>query len=101
MLFVCRPYHLSDDEADRWMRSQAAPLVDAAAVDSVRLSRLQAPAAWGGGDWDWLIEFYCRGAEEARRTAREEVLRDMVADLRLLGMNPRLVLADGTRLLEG
>jgi hypothetical protein len=101
MLFVRRPYHLSDDEADRWIRIQAAPLAGAAAVDSVRLSRLQAPAARGGGDCDWLIEFHCRGAEEARRAARDEVLRDMIADLRLLGMNPRLVLADGTRPVEG
>ena len=82
------------------MRIQAAPLADTAAVESVRLSRLQAPAA-GGGDWDWLIEFHCRGAEDARRAARDEVLREMVADLRLLGMNPRLVLADGTRPLGG
>jgi hypothetical protein len=101
MLFVRRPYHLSDDEADRWMRKQAAPLADAAAVESIHISRLHAPAARGGGDWDWLIEFHCRGAEDASRAAREEVLRDMVADLRLLGMNPRLVLADGTRPLEG
>jgi hypothetical protein len=51
MLFVRRPYHLSDDEADRWMRKQAAPLADAAAVESIHISRLQAPAARGGGDW--------------------------------------------------
>lgn len=101
MLFVRRPYHLSDDEADRWMRDQAAPLASAAAVESVHISRLLAPAARGGGDWDWLIEFHCRGAEDASRAAREEPLRDMVADLRLLGMRPSLVLAEGTRPLPG
>jgi hypothetical protein len=100
MLFVRRPYHVSQDEADRWMRAQAAPLARAATIDSVHVSRLQAPTARGGSDWDWLIELHCRGVEEAGLAAREEALRDMVADLRLLGMNPRLVLVDGTRPLE-
>ena len=101
MLFIRRPYHLSDDEADRWMREQALPLTEVVAVESVHISRLQAPTARGRGDCDWLIEFQCRGAEDAGRAAREPVLRDMVADLRLLGMRPSLVLADGTRRLEG
>jgi hypothetical protein len=99
MLFVRRPYHLSEDEADRWMRAQAAPL--AGHADGVNVSRLQNPAAGGGGDWDWLIELECEGVEDAARAARGDVLRSLVADLRLLGMRPSLVLAHGTTPLEG
>jgi hypothetical protein len=79
------------------MRSQAAPLAATAAIKKVEVSRLQNPAARGGGDWDWLIEMHCDGVEQAQRAAREDVCRDFVADLRLLGMHPSLVLADATR----
>ncbi len=95
-----RPYHLSESEADRWMRSQAAPLAGTAAVEKVEVSRLRSPAG-RGGDWDWLIEMHCDGVEQAQSAAREEVCRDFVADLRLLGMHPSLVLADATRPLDG
>jgi hypothetical protein len=100
-LFVRRPYHLSDSEADHWLRSQATPLAATAAVKKIEVSRLRNPAARGGGDWDWLIEMHCDGVEQAQRAAREEVCRDFIADLRLLGMHPRLVLADATRPLVG
>jgi hypothetical protein len=83
------------------MRSQAAPLAATAAVRKVEVSRLRTPAARGGGEWDWLIEMHCDGVEQAQRAAREQVCRDFVADLRLLGMHPSLVLADATRQLVG
>jgi hypothetical protein len=83
------------------MRGQAAPLAATATVKKVEVSRLRSPAVRGGGDWDWLIEMHCDGVEQAQRAAREEVCRDFVADLRLLGMHPSLVLADATRPLDG
>jgi hypothetical protein len=98
MLFVSRPYHLSDQEADGWMRSQAAALRAAEPITGVDLSRLRSAA--GGGHWDWMIEIHCEGVVDAGRVAREEVLRDLVGDLRLLGMHPRLMLADRTSPLE-
>jgi hypothetical protein len=100
MLFVRRPYHLSAEEAHRWMRSQAAPLARTAAITSVDVSRLRNPAACGAAEWDWLIEMHCARPEDAGRAARAEACRDLVADLRLLGMRPSLVLADGTQRME-
>jgi hypothetical protein len=100
MLFICRPYHLSQGEADRWMRTQAEALARTTAVKGVQVSRLRNPAA-SGGDWDWLIEMHCDGVAEAQRAAREDACRNLVADLRLLGMRPSLTLADGTRPLDG
>jgi hypothetical protein len=96
MLFVCRPYHLSDQEADGWMRSQAGAIADVEPVTRVEVSRLRSAAGGAGGSWDWMIEIHCDGAEAAGRAARAEALRDLVGDLRLLGMRPRLVLADST-----
>jgi hypothetical protein len=100
LLFARRPYHLSDEEADSWMRTQAASLVRAEAVTGVQLSRLQSPAARQGSGWDWLIEMQLTRAEDAAGVARDQACRDLVADLRLLGMHPNLVLVDGTRPLE-
>jgi hypothetical protein len=100
MLFVRRPYHLSEPKAEAWMRSQAAPLTRGGTATSVEVSRLGAPATAGGRDWDWLIELHYEHTEDAVVAAREEVCRDLVADLRLLGMQPSLVLADNTRPLD-
>jgi len=101
MLFIRRPYHLSQGEADRWLRSQAVPLARTTAVKDVQVSRLRNPAAAGGRDWDWLIEIHCDGVEHAQRAAREDACRDLIADLRLLGLSPSLVLADSTGPLDG
>jgi hypothetical protein len=101
LLFVQRPSVLSDGEATRWIVEQAAPLARIDAVRRIEVTRLQAPALRGGRDWQWLIEMYCDRAEDAGRAARNEACRDLVADLRLLGMHPSLILADSTEPLEG
>ena len=100
MLFVRRPYHLSQEEADHWMRAEVAPLARAVAVTSVEISQLRSPSAPGSSEWDWLIEMSFEAADDASRAAREAVCRDLVADLRLLGMRPSLTLVDSTRAVE-
>jgi hypothetical protein len=100
LLFLRRPASLSDDEAAAWVREQAAPLAALAEVDSVELTRLTTPALMGGADCEWLIEMQCRRREDAAEVARLPACRDLVADLRLLGMRPRLAVADGTEPLE-
>jgi hypothetical protein len=101
LLFVGRPYALSESEEVRWMREQVALLARMESVRRVEVTRLQAPALRGGRDWEWLIEMYCDRGEDAARAARDDACRDLVADLRLLGMNPSLVLADGNDPLTG
>ena len=83
------------------MREQVALLARMESVRRVEVTRLQAPALRGGRDWEWLIEMYCDRGEDAARAARDDACRDLVADLRLLGMKPSLVLADGTDPLPG
>ena len=101
MLFVRRPSSLSEEEAVRWMRDKAGPLAAMTHVDRVEVTRLQTPALRGGTDWQWLIEMHCDRGEDATNAAREAACRDLVADLRLLGMRPTLVVADGTEPLVG
>ena len=83
------------------MGEQVAPLARMESVRRVEVTRLQSPALRGGRDWEWLVEMYCDDGEDAARAARHEACRDLVADLRLLGMNPSLVLADATDPLPG
>jgi hypothetical protein len=96
MLFVRRPSSLSEREATGWMREQAEQLASAGGVNRVQLIRLRTPALQGGADCEWLIEMHCRGREEAARAARDRACRDLIGDLRLLGMHPRLLIADGS-----
>jgi hypothetical protein len=93
MLFVSRPYSLPAEEAVGWMLEQAAPLATMGA-ERVELVRLGAPGVHGNSDCEWLIEMYYRRVEDAAGAARNGLCRDLVADLRLLGMRPRLVVAD-------
>jgi hypothetical protein len=101
LLFVRRPAVLSDSEAADWMREQAEPLARASSVDRVELIRLRAPGSHEVADCEWLIEMHCERGEDAARAARDDACRDLVADLRLLGMQPRLVVADGNEPLAG
>lgn len=82
------------------MREQVAPLANMESVLGVEVTRLQTPALRGGRDWHWLIEVHCERGEDAARAARDVACRDLMADLRLLGMQPSLVLADGTDPIE-
>ena len=93
MLFVCRPFSLSAEETVRWMHEQAAPLA-ATGAERVELVRLGAPGVHGDPGCEWLIELHYRRVEDAAGAARNGPCHDLVADLRLLGMRPRLVVAD-------
>ena len=68
---------------------------------SLDLSRIDNPAVRGGSSWNWLIEMHLDRAEDAVHAARDRVCQELVADLRLLGMHPCLMLADPTRPVEG
>ena len=68
---------------------------------SLDLSRIDNPAVRGGSSWTWLIEMHLDRAEDAVHAARGRACRELVADLRLLGMHPCLVLAADTRPVEG
>jgi hypothetical protein len=100
MLFVRHPYSLSAEEAVGWMREQTAPLA-AMGAERVELVRLGAPGVHGSSDCEWLIEIYYERVEDAASAARNGPCRDLIADLRLLGMRPQLVVAPSGEPLEG
>ena len=99
MLFVCRPYSLAAEEARDWMCELAAPLATIGA-ECVELVRLGAPGVHSSSDCEWLIEMRYPRVEDAAAAARNGPCSDLVADLRLLGMRPRLVVANTGERLE-
>jgi hypothetical protein len=91
-----RPQHLTPEEAERWVRDEVRELLAAEGVSSAALTRLESASPRHGCDWDWLLEL------EITVPASEYVDRGpgahWLADLRLLGMRPAVLLAADTRL---
>src|SRR5262245_27471571 len=84
-----RPHHLSADEAERWARTEVQRLLAGAAVGAARLTRLESASPRLGCAWDWLaeLEITVPAGIDAGACA------DWLADLRLLGMQPVVMLA--------
>jgi hypothetical protein len=101
IVLVQRPYHLSTEEADHWIRGQVAALAKDDAVRRVDLTLLQSVAPGCGRGWDWLIELHCDRGQDASRAAASSAWRELLADLRQLGMRPSVVLADQAAAVHG
>ena len=93
LIFVQHPRHVSTDEAELWLRSEIGAL-DADGVESVALLRLRSPSPRCSDAWGWLVELQCRDDESASAAVKSGPGRDLVADLRLLGMHPSVALVE-------
>jgi hypothetical protein len=99
VLVWSRPYHLSAEEAERWVRAEATPLLALDAVERAELTRLSAASERHAKPWDWLLELHLVEGADARACADAAALTEWLGDLRLLGMRPHVVLAgDGSTL---
>jgi len=94
LLLARGPYRLDEQEAKIWMGRHAMALTELRTVEGVEVSRLGS-AASHAREWDWLIEVHCVNSEDARRTAEAREFRDLMAELRQLGPQPRVVLVSG------
>jgi hypothetical protein len=86
--------HLDRDQAEAWLGGELATLVDNPGVRRVSLTRLESASAHFARGWDWLIEVECAGVQDAERATCNGAFRELVGDLRLIGMHPRLALAN-------
>ncbi len=92
-----RPSHLTDDDAERWARTELRGVLAHESVAGAALTRLERASPRYGGDWQWLVEFEVSGP--VRDWVEQGVCADWLADMRLLGMRPAVVLAgEGIRL---
>jgi hypothetical protein len=96
---VTSPYHVHAEEAEGWLRGEAAALATAEGVRRVVLSPLGSPSVRLDDRWGWLLELDCDGSEGASRVVRDGAWTSLLGDLRLLGMRPLVaVVGDGSEL---
>jgi hypothetical protein len=92
-----RPSRLSGDEAIAWLRRATEQLGDGRDVTDLRLVELEHPSLRWAGACDWMVEAQLGDGVDPRRLVANDVWRDLLADLRLLGMRPTLAVADAGR----
>ena len=100
-MLVQRPYHLTSEESEEWLRSQAEELARITGVRFVDMTRLASVSLGFGREWDWLLEAHLDADMDPLHTVRDAACAGLLADLRLLGMRPAVVITERTATLEG
>jgi hypothetical protein len=94
-----RPSHLTADDAERWAQDEVRSLLGDDSVAGAALTRLESASPRYGGDWEWLVELEVTGP--ARDCVERGACAGWLADMRLLGMRPAVVLVGEGVGLEG
>jgi hypothetical protein len=94
-----RPSHLTADDAERWAQAEVRSLLGDDSVAGAALTRLESASPRYGRDWHWLVELEVTGP--VRDCVEQGVCAGWLADMRLLGMRPTVVLAGEDIGLEG
>ena len=95
-MLVQRPYHLTSEESEQWLRRQAEMLAAVAGVRGVDMTPLSSASLRFGREWDWLLEIHLQPDVNPHDTVRSNACAGLLADLRLLGMRPAVAIADRT-----
>lgn len=90
-----RPYHLSADEAQAWAREEASSLLSLKGVAHAELTRLQSASERHPRGWDWMLELHFAPGADPHASANGAPCAEWLADLRLLGLRPAVLLAAG------
>jgi hypothetical protein len=90
------PYHLDEGEARAWLIRELDTVLDRDHLDAARLTRLGTANAQPRGAFDWLLEL----AVDRDPASPGPAIRDLVADLRMLGMAPMVAFADERNAVE-
>jgi hypothetical protein len=88
LVLVQRPYHLTDQESEQWLHSQAAEFAQLGGVRSVDVVRLESASWKFAREGDWLLELHIERGEHPARILNEPTCVALLADLRVLGMRP-------------
>jgi hypothetical protein len=101
LLVICRhPYHLRRDDAETWLAQEVEAVLRRDELQSARLTRLRNPTSDSASSCEWLIEFRVETGAGSRLFASDAAFRELIADLRLLGMTPTTVFADDREAIE-
>ena len=100
LLILCRhPYHLHRDDAEAWLRQELMGVLRREELDGARLTRLSNPSREWTRNFDWLVELRFNGLC-ASAMGRGGACAELFADLRLLGMEPVVAVADERAAVE-
>lgn len=96
-----RPYHLTLEEAEAWMRTEAERLGDVASIERVELVGLSGAPDHVAAPWHWMLELQLRDGVDSTACLQQGACSDLLMDLRLLGMRPTVVVAGRADTLFG
>ncbi len=88
IVLVGAPQHLRAEEAEDWLRNEAAALGTAEGVRRALISPLASPSLRWPNQWGWLIEVDCDNPSGVDKATRDDAWKELLGDLRLLGMRP-------------
>ena len=93
MIFVERPRHISAGDAEAWLEWELEPL-RGDGIDRIRLRRLRSGSLRFAQSWAFMVEVDCRDVTAARAAVQDGPGLALLADMRLLGMRPSMVLVE-------
>jgi hypothetical protein len=101
LVFWSRPQHLTSEEAERWASADLRTLIAASAIERARLTRLASASGRHSQPCDWMLELELPAGTDVAACIDSSDWKDWLGDLRLLGMRPVAMVADGSAPLEG
>jgi hypothetical protein len=94
LIFWTQPLHLSAAEADAWVRGELRKVTRLASVERAELTRLRSRSERFGAPHDWMLELHLAPGAVPADCVEAQPCAEWLADLRLLGMSPAVVVAD-------
>jgi hypothetical protein len=96
LIVLCgRPYQLTGEEAADWLRRDVQRLLEADVVTHAELTQVQPGSAHHPAGCHWMLELHLEDGIDAHGLADAPPCGDWLSELRQLGMQPVVLLADG------
>lgn len=89
-----RPYHLSAEEATAWAQQEVSRLLSVDGVARAELTRLQSVPERYPRACDRILELHLAPGVDPSSCAAAAACAEWLADLRVLGLRPSVLLAD-------
>jgi len=95
------PYHLTLEDARAWLSEELEAVVRRDGLQGASLTRLASPPfSPPASSSGWLVGFHLDSAATPAAMRRRSALGELIADLRLLGMEPTVIVPDDGSTVE-
>jgi hypothetical protein len=95
LIFWTQPQHLSVVEADAWVRGELRKVTGITGIERADLTRLRSGSERFGAPHDWMLELHLAPGSVPTECVESQPCAEWLGDLRLPGMRPAVVVADG------